>query len=403
MARKKVVFNNTEGHSLAASLETPPGEIKAYALFAHCFTCSKDIAAASRISSALAGQGIATLRFDFTGLGNSSGDFSNTNFSSNLQDLKSAADFMADSGIAPELLIGHSLGGAAVLAVGQQLPGVKAIVTIAAPATGQHIEHLFSAHKDTINDQDQAQVELAGRQFTIKKQFLADIDRYNDTDHIAHLNKALLVFHSPLDQQVSINEAAKIYGAARHPKSFISLDSADHLLSRREDADYVAIMIAQWVSRYIPQQQILETPLPRPVVKDGDVHVAEIDHDFTCCVDTGDHQLIGDEPLSFGGQNKGPSPYEYLLAGLGLCTTMTIRMVAKREDIPLQDVSVMLEKHLEKGAEPRTKKLLIQRKIQLQGSLNSTQRARLMQIADRCPVHKSLNGEIEIQTIDSDQ
>lgn len=400
MSRKKIVFNNAQGQSLSASLELPDTPVRAYALFAHCFTCSKDIAAASRISAALAEQHVATLRFDFTGLGNSGGDFSNTNFSSNLEDLKAAADFMQKEGMAPQILIGHSLGGAAVLAVGQQLPDIKAIVTIAAPATGKHIEHLFAQHRESIDKNDQALVDLAGRQFTIKRQFLADIDRYNDTDHIARLGKALLVFHSPLDQIVSIDEAAKIYSAARHPKSFISLHKADHLLSRREDADYVAMMISQWLAPYIPKE--LVPTVTHKVPEQGEVSVAEIDHDFTCRINTVDHQLIGDEPLSFGGKNKGPSPYEYLLSALGLCTTMTIRMVAKREQIPLKHVSVDLKKSLEKGNKPGDKTLLIQREIHLEGQMSETQHTRLIQVADRCPVHKSLSGTIRILTIDSD-
>ena len=401
MSRNKIEFSNAQGQTLAASLETPSAKVNAYALFAHCFTCSKDIAAASRISRALAEQNIATLRFDFTGLGNSGGDFSNTNFSSNLQDLKAAADFMASEGMPPDILIGHSLGGAAVLAMGQQLPDVRAIVTIAAPATGKHIEHLFAPHRDTINEQEQATVDLAGRQFTIKKQFLSDIDRYNDTRHIAKLDKALLVFHSPLDQIVSIDEAAKIYSAAKHPKSFISLNKADHLLSQAEDADYVAMLVSQWLKPYIEKQA--ETNTKPDAATQGEVNVSEIDHEFTCCIDTGDHQLLGDEPLSFGGKNRGPSPYEYLLSALGLCTTMTIRMVANREQIPLKDVTVDLRKSLEKGDTPGTKTLLIERKIHLEGQIDDKQRARLMRVADRCPVHKSLNGTIQIHTIDSHQ
>lgn len=401
MSRKKIIFSNAQGQMLAASLESPPVHASAYALFAHCFTCSKDIAAASRISRALAKQNIATLRFDFTGLGNSDGDFSNTNFSSNLQDLKAAADFMSSEGMSPQILIGHSLGGAAVLAVSQELPDVKAIVTIAAPATGKHIEHLFSEQHETIHENEQATVDLAGRQFTIKKQFLVDIAHYNDTDHIAKLGKALLLFHSPLDQVVSIDEAAKIYTAARHPKSFISLDNADHLLSRHEDADYVANMIAQWLTPYLPKKEKLA--LEHKEIQHGDVKVSELDHDFTCNIDTADHQLIGDEPLSFGGQNKGPSPYEYLLSALGLCTTMTIRMVAKREQIPLKDVSVNLTKSLENGDKPGAKVLVIQREIQLEGHMSEAQRARLVLVADRCPVHKSLSGTIRILTIDSHQ
>ncbi|MEE9446801.1 MAG: bifunctional alpha/beta hydrolase/OsmC family protein [Arenicellales bacterium] len=398
MPRTKVIFDNQTGEPLAALLETPEGTPKAYALFAHCFTCSKDIAAASRISRALADEGIATLRFDFTGLGNSDGDFSNTNFSSNLQDLQSAAKFMASEYQAPDILIGHSLGGAAVLAVSQHLPSVKAIVTIAAPATGKHIEHLFVAHKEKIA-QDSAMVDLAGRQFTIKKQFLEDIARYNDTQHIERLKKALLIFHSPVDDMVSIDEAAKIYRAAKHPKSFISLANADHLLSRAKDADYVATMISTWVSRYLNLNT--ETPLKKAAVAHGEVMVREIDHDFTCQIDTEDHRLTGDEPLSFGGQNKGPSPYEFLLSSLGLCTAMTIRMVAKREQLPLKDVKVHLEKSLSEKDANGKRSLILSRKITLLGELDDKQYERLMLVADRCPVHKSLSGDIQINTTDT--
>ena len=397
MPRQKIIFNNKAGEQLAALLETPTSMPQAYALFAHCFTCSKDIAAASRITRALADQGIATLRFDFTGLGNSDGDFSNTNFSSNVQDLESAANFMTSKNMVPEILIGHSLGGAAVLAASQKLASVKAVVTIAAPATGKHIEHLFVEHKDTIQSKSHATVELAGRQFTIKKQFLDDIARYNDIDHIARLNKALLIFHSPTDQIVSIDEAAKIYMAAKHPKSFISLDKADHLLSQAKDSQYVATMIATWVSQYLG---LAADENQAPSLNHGEVQITEIDHEFSCQINTEDHQLLGDEPLSFGGQNKGPNPYEFLLSSLGLCTAMTIRMVAKRENIPLDDVRVILQKSLTEKNESGKRSLLLKRNITLEGKLEDKQRKRLMLIADRCPVHKSLSGDIQIDTVE---
>lgn len=397
MPRKKIQFNNAQGEPLAALFETPNLPAKAYALFAHCFTCSKDIAAASRISRALAEQGIATLRFDFTGLGNSDGDFSNTNFSSNLQDLHHAAAYMTKLGMAPDILIGHSLGGAAILAASQQITTAKVVVTIAAPATGQHIEHLFVDRKTAIESQTSALVDLAGRQFKIKKQFLKDIAHYNDTDHIAKLGKALLVFHSPLDNMVSINEASKIYSAAKHPKSFISLDKADHLLSKAKDAEYVATMISTWVSRYLELPAKQNSPLP--TLEHGDILVREIDHKFTCLINTQDHQLIGDEPITFGGQNKGPSPYEFLLSALGLCTAMTIRMVAKRENIPLEDAQVALTKSLGDKTADGKQPFLISRKISLLGDLEEDQYLRLMSVADRCPVHKSLRGDIQISTV----
>jgi len=251
MPRIKTDFKNANGELLTGLLETPDRQSRAYALFAHCFTCSKDIAAASRITRGLAGKGIAVLRFDFTGLGNSDGDFANTNFSSNLQDLIHAARYLEENYSAPSLIIGHSLGGAAVLAAAHSIDSIKAVVTIGAPATANHVEHLFADTKDEIISRHLAKVNLAGRQFTIKKQFLDDLNSYNDVEHIAQLGKALLVFHSPVDETVSIDEAAKIYSAARHPKSFISLDKADHLLSRREDSEYVSNVIASWASHYL--------------------------------------------------------------------------------------------------------------------------------------------------------
>lgn len=253
--REKVTFTNQAGLTLAGMLETPAGKIHGYALFAHCFTCGKDIPAASRISKALASQHYATLRFDFTGLGSSEGDFANTNFSSNVDDLVAAADFLRENYQAPLLLIGHSLGGAAVLSAGSKVEECKAVVTIGAPSNPAHVAHQFTCSIDTIRDEGVAEVSLAGRPFTIKKQFLDDIEDKQLKEDITHLNKALLVFHSPTDSTVSINEASAIYSAAKHPKSFVSLDNADHLLTKREDADYVANTVGAWISRYLPHDQ----------------------------------------------------------------------------------------------------------------------------------------------------
>lgn len=298
MARVKASFKNQQGESLAGLLETPDAETRAYALFAHCFTCSKDIAAASRITRALANKGIAVLRFDFTGLGNSDGDFANTNFSSNINDLIQAARHLQEHYAAPLMIIGHSLGGAAVLAAAQAIPSIKAVVTIGAPATGQHVEHLFSHAKEDIAKNDEAVVDLAGRKFTIKKQFVDDINSHNDTDHISQLNKALLVLHSPIDETVSIDEAAKIYSAAKHPKSFISLDKADHLLSRREDSEYVASVISSWAARYLDITDINEDASSgaAPVFESGHVLVTEQNKKYTRKIYSEDHQLIADEP-----------------------------------------------------------------------------------------------------------
>ena len=406
MARIKASFQNQQGESLAGLLEIPERDIKAYALFAHCFTCSKDIAAASRITRALAKKGIAVLRFDFTGLGNSDGDFANTNFSSNINDLIQAANHLEENYAAPVMIIGHSLGGAAVLAASQLIPSIKAIVTIAAPSTGHHVEHLFVHAKNEIVSNDEAIVDLAGRKFTIKKQFIDDINHYNDTSHISQLKKALLILHSPIDDIVSIDEAAKIYSAAKHPKSFISLDKADHLLSKREDSEYVANVISSWAGRYLNITDInKEASLgTAPNVKSGHIIVTEQNKKFTRKVYSEDHKLIADEPLSVGGSNLGANPYELLLASLGACTSMTIRMYANRKELSLDNVEVTL-KHDRIHAkdcidcESETGRVdIIEKYIKLEGNLTDTERQRILEIADMCPVHKTLHNEIQIKS-----
>ncbi|MBT7953469.1 MAG: OsmC family protein [Gammaproteobacteria bacterium] len=406
MPRIKASFENQQGEVLSGLLETPDGAIQAYALFAHCFTCSKDIAAASRITRGLATKGIAVLRFDFTGLGNSDGDFANTNFSSNLQDLIQAATFLQDNYEAPTLIIGHSLGGAAVLAASQFIDSIKAVVTIGAPATAHHVEHLFTDAKDEIFNQEQAVVDLAGRQFTIKKQFLEDINQYNDISHIANLNKALLVIHSPIDDTVSIDEAAKIYTAAKHPKSFISLDKADHLLSRRNDSEYVSELIASWASRYLDLDKAVEeksSGTAEPVAP-GEVLVKEQNLQFTRHITTEKHQLIADEPLTSGGLDLGPNPYEYLLSSLGSCTSMTIRMYANRKKLKLENIEIRLRHsriHAEDCIECESADGMVDRiekTIQLEGVLSADERQRLLEIANKCPVHKTLHNEIIIES-----
>lgn len=396
--RTRVEFDS-QGLKLSGALEMPESGVRAYALFAHCFTCGKDTAAASRIARALMKEGIAVLRFDFTGLGNSDGDFANTNFSSNIQDLIAAGEFLAREYEAPRLLIGHSLGGAAVLAAAPSFPEVTAVVTIGAPHKAEHVVHNFSASMDEILEKGEAEVNLAGRSFTIKKQFVDDLERFQAED-IGKMKKALLVMHSPLDATVGIQEAEFIYKSAKHPKSFVSLDTADHLLTKRQDAEYAASTISAWASRYLP-----ESAEESVAVDSGKVLVREKDHGFTLHVHSDDHYWQADEPKSVGGNNTGPDPYEHLLAALGTCTVMTIRLYANRKSIPLEDVIVELRhgrdhfKDCEHCEDEAPRKIeVIDREITLVGDLSESQRQKLLEIADKCPVHRTLHSELHVNS-----
>lgn len=393
--RQKVEFKSDK-NTLSGLLETPESEIKFYALFAHCFTCGKDIAAASRISRALTAKGIAVLRFDFTGLGNSDGDFANTNFSSNIKDLIAAADFLRSKFQAPKLLIGHSLGGAAVLGVSQHVVESKAIVTIGAPSDAAHVAHNFSAHISDIEETGEAEVKLAGRKFKIQKQFLDDINQFG-TQHISRLKKALLVMHSPIDATVNIQEAEKIYQAALHPKSFVSLDNADHLLSNRQDSEYAADVIASWASRYV----MGDAESYSRKVSQGNVLVEEKDHKFTQHISTDSHYWLADEPAKVGGNNLGPDPYEHLLAGLGACTAMTLRMYAERKKLPVTHIKVELShtRNYQEDCnqcENQTGIEAITRNISFEGTLSKQEEQRFLEIADKCPVHKTLHSNVMV-------
>ncbi|MFO0997367.1 MAG: alpha/beta fold hydrolase [Alphaproteobacteria bacterium] len=407
MRSEKVEFTGAQGDRLAARLDRPAGEPLAYALFAHCFTCSKDIFAASRIAETLTEHGFAVFRFDFTGLGASEGDFANTNFASNVEDLVHAVDFLRERQMAPKILIGHSLGGAAVIAAAARVPEAVAVATIGAPADPVHLGHLFTDAAPEIEAKGEAEVHIAGRPFRIKKQFLDDIKTHKLDATLAHLGKALLVFHAPRDATVGIENAGQIFQAAKHPKSFISLDDADHLLSRRSDAVYVGSVLAAWASRYIgasaapaAKDSSLDLKPPR-----GSVMVAETrEGKFTELVAVGRHRLRADEPAESGGTDTGPSPYDYLAAALGACTAMTLRLYADRKSWPLERVTVTLthgKVHAADCAECETKEGLvdrIDRAIALEGALDGDQTTRLMEIADKCPVHRTLSAKTWIVT-----
>ncbi len=398
---RRITFPGALGAPLAARLDLPEDPPVAYALFAHCFTCSKDVFAASRIAAALAERGIAVLRFDFTGLGMSEGEFANTDFSSNVADLRAAADWLAEAHRAPSILIGHSLGGAAVLKAAADMPDARAVVTINAPCGPSHVERLFTAGAvERIRDEGRAEVSIAGRPFTITKDFLDDIAETDLLDTVHHMRKALLVFHAPLDDTVGIDNAQRIFQAAHHPKSFVSLDDADHLLVRREDATYVAEVLAAWVTRYLGAgHSLLPRLAERPLAR-GTVLVTESGRDsrFAQDVVVGRHHLRADEPVDVGGSDTGPSPYDSLLMALGSCTSMTIRMYADHKGLPLDRVSVRLthaKTHVDDlaDAEGKTGKVdLIEREIALEGDLDEATRARLLEIADRCPVHRTLHS-----------
>lgn len=394
---EKVTFTGAQGETLAARLDLPSDEPRAYALFAHCFTCSKDVFAAARISQGLADRGFAVLRFDFTGLGGSSGDFANTNFSSNVADLIAAAAFLRTEYSAPQLLVGHSLGGAAVLAAAFDIESVRAVATIGAPADVAHVAHNFGASIDAIERDGVADVSLGGRPFTIKKQFLDDVRAQRLEDRLSGMRAAVLVFHAPRDEVVGIENAGQIFAAAKHPKSFVSLDDADHLLTSRSDARYVARVLSAWASRFVE-----ETPRPSlPLALPGPAQTVQVSETrrgkFQQQVVAGSHSFLADEPASVGGGDTGPTPYDLLAAALGTCTTMTLRMYAAHKGLPLDHVQVDVSHakvHAEdcmecgEGREGRIDRF--ERLITVAGDLSEEQRIRLLEIADRCPVHKTL-------------
>lgn len=400
MGSSKISFQNSEGHLLAARLELPADQHPhSFAIFAHCFTCNKNLSAVRNISRSLNQSGIGVLRFDFTGLGESEGDFADTNFSSNVEDLVFAAKFLEENYMAPNLVIGHSLGGAAAIFAASKIDSILAVATIGAPSDPAHVSHLLSSGIDTIEKEGVAEVQIGGRPFMIKKQFLEDLRSGSLSETVKNMRKPILVMHSPQDMTVEIENAANIYHAAHHPKSFISLDGADHLLSRAADSLYAGNVIANWVMRYIdtPEKDVLKSP-DRVVVQLGKQDA------FTTEIKAGKHQLIADEPESIGGNDFGPTPYDLLLSSLGACTAMTIKMYADRKQWDLQEVRVHLS-HSKQHAEdisdvdgPAPLIDVIDRSIELEGNLDERQKARIMQIADKCPVHRTLHSDIIVNS-----
>jgi putative redox protein len=403
----RLTFTGSLGHELAARLDMPMTGVLAYALFAHCFTCSKDAVAARRIAARLASLGIAVLRFDFTGLGSSEGEFQNTNFTSNVEDLVRAADHLRAHHGAPAILIGHSLGGAAVLAAAHRIPEAKAVVTIGAPSDVAHVLHHFQAHLSDIERDGVANVTLAGRTFPISRGLVEDARGQALEHHIANLRKALLVMHAPRDQTVGIEHAAAIFAAAKHPKSFISLDSADHLLSDGADAAYAAEVLAAWVSRYVPSGAE-----NREVRDDGVAAMETGAGRFQNAIVAGRHRLLADEPVSAGGLDSGPSPYDYLAAALAACTSMTLRVYADHKQLGLGHLSVSVKhgklpaEHCEdcgEAAEGRTGKIdRFERTISVEGGVDAAMAAKLIEIADKCPVHRTLEARSAVVTKVSD-
>ncbi len=401
MQNIQVQFENDEGRRLSGTLDMPKTPVTDYAVFAHCFTCTHNLKSATNISRSLTDAGIAVLRFDFTGLGRSEGEFADTNFSSNVADLLAAVRFLEAEYAAPSILIGHSLGGTAVLQAAASVPSAVAVATIGSPADPAHVEHLFGDARDELESSGQADVNIGGRPFTVKKQFLDDLEQHDLYASVGKLRKALLIMHAPLDDIVEIDNAATLYEAAKHPKSFASLDKADHLLSSNADSLYAGRLLAAWASRYLPERDIRDDSLS---AEHGSVVARTWSDGFYTEVAAGDHALVADEPASVGGSNRGPSPYELLSAALATCTTMTLKMYAGFKEIALDAVTVKVihrKMHAEACADCESEDGRIdefRRELTLEGDLDDAQRQRMLEIADRCPVHQTLHGEVKVRT-----
>ncbi len=400
MQSLSVSFSNASGQALSGILDLPAGDPAAYALFAHCFTCSKNLKAASGIARALTDAGIGVLRFDFTGLGQSDGEFAETNFSSNVADLLAAVDYLEARHGAPQILVGHSLGGTAVLEAAADVPSAVAVCTIGSPAEPAHVLHLLSGSAAELEARGEADVELGGRSFRIRKQFIDDLEARNLPGTIGSLRKALLVMHAPLDDVVDIDNASRLFVAAKHPKSFVSLDDADHLLSRELDSRYAGRVLAAWASRFLPDEPSDESLS----ADEGGVVARTGAEGFRTEIRAGSHALTADEPPSVGGSGLGPTPYGLLSAALASCTSMTLQMYARHKKLPLRAATVRVEHdkvHAQdcRDCESREGKIdEFRRRITLDGDLTQAQRERMLDIADRCPVHRTLHGEIKVRS-----
>ncbi len=400
MQSQRIAFSNQEGHELAGLIDTPDGPVRAWALFAHCFTCSKNLKAASHIAKALCEAGIGVMRFDFTGLGQSKGEFADTSFSSNVSDLVDAANWLAEHYAAPALLFGHSLGGTAVLRAARFIGSARAIATLGSPAEPAHVKHVFGDSLAEIERKGYAPVSLGGRTFNVRQEFVEDLEEHDLLAEVSQLRKALLVMHAPLDDIVEIDNAGTLFLAAKHPKSFVSLDRADHLLSREEDSRYAGRVLAAWASRYLPEEQEEKALAASP-----DATVARTGaKGFRTDIVAGGHALIADEPASVGGTNLGPSPYDLLSAALASCTTMTLRMYAAHKGLDLESATVSVQHgkvHAKDCADCETEDGKVDeflRELSIEGDLTDEQKQRLVEIADRCPVHRTLHGEVKVRT-----